>query len=114
MEETFGLKLKSMRRAKGLSQRELAVRVGVDFSYISKLENNRLPPPAPDTIEKICRELGARTEDLMGLTNKLPTDFRQMLVESRGARDFLREARQMRLSDDEWQKLTGRLKRLRS
>lgn len=114
MEDTFGTKLKSLRRVKGISQRDLAQRVGVDFSYISKLENDRLPPPAADTIEKICHELDVRHEELLGLTNKLPTGLRQMLVENQGARDFMREARAMDLSDKEWEKLAGRLRRLRS
>lgn len=112
--DTFGAKLRSLRRARGISQRELAQRVKVDFSYISKVENDRLPPPAADTIEKICQELGVRTDELMGLTNKLPTDLRQMLVENKVARDFMREAQSMSLSDSEWHKLAGRLKRLRS
>ncbi|MCB0594832.1 MAG: helix-turn-helix transcriptional regulator, partial [Phaeodactylibacter sp.] len=46
MENTFGPLLKEVRRSKQVSQRELAERVGVDFSYISKIENNRLAPPA--------------------------------------------------------------------
>lgn len=114
MADTFGTKLKSLRRAKGISQRDLAQRVGVDFSYISKVENDRLPPPAADTIEKICHELEVRHDELLGLTNKLPTGLRQMLVENQGARDFMREARSMDLSDKEWEKLAGRLRRLRS
>lgn len=114
MEDSFGKKLQSLRRLKGISQRELAQRVGVDFSYISKVENDRLPPPAADTIERICHEIGVRHDELLGMTNKLPTEVRQMLVESQAARDFMRAARGMNLSDQEWQKLTGRLKRIRS
>jgi HTH-type transcriptional regulator, competence development regulator len=114
MEETFGPKLRALRRAAGVSQRELAEKVGVDFSYISKVENDRLPPPAADTIEKICNALGVGPDELMGLTNKLPSDLRQLLVENKGARDFMREAQGMRLSDREWDQLAGRLKRLRS
>jgi len=114
MDESFGAKLRSLRRAAGVSQRELAEKVGVDFSYISKVENDRLPPPAADTIEKICQELEVGTDELLGLTNKLPTDLRQMLVENKVARDFMREAQAMGLSDREWHQLAGRLKRLRS
>jgi transcriptional regulator with XRE-family HTH domain len=114
MGDTFGPKLRALRRAAGVSQRELAEKVGVDFSYISKVENDRLPPPAADTIEKICRVLNVGTDELMGLTNKLPSDLRQLLVENKGARDFMREAQGMRLSDREWDQLAGRLKRLRS
>jgi transcriptional regulator with XRE-family HTH domain len=114
MEQTFGMKLQAIRREKGINQRDLAQRVGVDFSYISKVENDRLPPPAAETIEKICKELGVPTDELMGLTDKLPTDLRQLLIKSRSARDFMREAQQMHLSDSEWQKMANRLKRLRS
>ena len=114
MDETFGAKLRMLRRAKGISQRELAEKVDVDFSYISKVENDRLPPPAAETIEKICGELGVGADELMGLTNKIPSDLRQMLVENKGAREFMRTAQSMRLSDNEWNKLAGRLKRLRS
>ena len=114
MEETFGARLRNLRRAAGVSQRELAQQVGVDFSYVSKVENDRLPPPAADTIEKICHALGVGPDELMGLTNKLPSDLRQLLVENKGARDFMREAQGMRLSESEWDQLAGRLKRLRS
>jgi transcriptional regulator with XRE-family HTH domain len=114
MPHKFGQRLQAFRRSKGISQRQLASRIGVDFSYISKLENDRLPPPAADTIERICKELGVATDDLMSLTDKLPSELRQVLVDSQGARDFMREAQQMRLSDNEWQKLVSRLKKLRS
>jgi transcriptional regulator with XRE-family HTH domain len=114
MEQTFGMKLQALRRAKGVNQRDLAERVGVDFSYISKVENDRLPPPAAETIEKICKELDVPIDELMGLTDKLPTDLKQLLVESRSARSFMLEAQQMRLSDNEWQKMASRLKKLRS
>src|SRR5687768_608125 len=97
MQETFGTKLRSLRRAKGISQRELGQRVGIDFSYISKVENDRLPPPAADTIEKICHELGVGPDELLGMTNKLPTGVRRMLLQSHGARDFMREAQEMDL-----------------
>ena len=46
MAKTFGQSLRELRSSKIVSQRELAEKVGVDFSYISKVENDRLPPPA--------------------------------------------------------------------
>ncbi len=53
-------------------ERELAVRTGLDFSYISKVENSRLPPPAADTIVSICNVLGVSPEELLALTGKTP------------------------------------------
>ena len=58
MDMTFGQLLRELRRAKGVNQRDLASKVGVDFSYISKLENDRLPPPAADTVVKNLRGVG--------------------------------------------------------
>lgn len=112
MGKTFGQKLQELRRSAGLSQRDLAEQVGVDFSYISKVENDRLPPPAADTIVKICGVLGASADELLALTGKVPTNVREMLT-SPSARQFMRQAQEMNLTDQEWQTLVKRLKRLR-
>ncbi len=113
MNETFGKILKLIRREKGVSQRELAEKVGVDFSYISKVENDRLPPPAADTIVKIASVLDIPSEDLLSQTNKLPTDIKHMLSSSTAALQFMNMAKEMDLSNDEWGALAENLKRLR-
>lgn len=113
MASTFGQSLKEIRRAKGISQRELAKKVGVDFSYISKIENDRLAPPAADTIVKICKALAISPDDLLAVTGKMPTPVKEMLSTSPAALEFMREAQTMKLSDEEWQDMTQRLKRLR-
>lgn len=114
MAQSFGETIRELRRSKGVSQRELAEKVGVDFSYISKVENDRLPPPAADTIVRICDVLGVKSDDLLALTGKMPTDVREMLSTSPAARQFIRQAQEMQLTDEEWQTLTRRLKRLRN
>jgi transcriptional regulator with XRE-family HTH domain len=114
MPKTFGQALRELRRSKEISQRELADKVGVDFSYISKVENDRLPPPAADTIVKICRVLGVPPDELLASTGKMPTEVKEMLSTSPAAMQFVRQAREMGITDEEWEKLTKRLKRLRS
>src|SRR5262245_29305744 len=111
--ETFGAVLRSKRRDSGISQRELAKRVGVDFSYISKIENDHLPPPAADTIVKICEVLGNEPDELLALTGKISTQVQETIASQLSAQQFLREAGEMRLTDEEWQHLTESLKRLR-
>ncbi|MFO1432074.1 MAG: helix-turn-helix transcriptional regulator [Candidatus Competibacteraceae bacterium] len=113
MTQTFGSTLRELRRSKGVSQRDLAGKIGVDFSYISKVENDRLPPPAADTIVKICDALGVKPEELLALTGKLPTDAKEMLSTSHAAQQFIRQAQEMKLTNEEWQTLTKRLKQLR-
>ena len=114
MANNFGQILRGLRRAKGVSQRDLAQRVGVDFSYISKIENDRLPPPSADTIVKLSEALGVEPDELLSLTGKMPTHVKEMLGTSLAALQFVRQAHTMRLTDDEWQQLTQQLKRLRN
>ena len=53
---TFGEKIRSLRRDHKLSQRGLAERVGLNFTYLSKIENGRLDfagYPSEETILKL-------------------------------------------------------------
>ena len=114
MAKTFGQALRELRRSKEVSQRDLAEKVGVDFSYISKLENDRLPPPAADTIVKLCKELGVPADELLASTGKMPTDVKERLSTSTAALEFVREAHEMNLTENEWKTLRRRLRRLRT
>ena len=114
MAQTFGQALRALRRAKDMNQRTLADKVSVDFSYISKVENDRLPPPAADTIVKICNALGVPPDELLALTGKMPTEVKVMVGSSSAALQFMRHAHAMQLSEEEWDRMTQRLKRLRS
>lgn len=113
MGQTFGETLREIRRTKNVSQRELAEQVSVDFSYISKVENDRIPPPSAGTIEKISAALGVPPETLLSLTGKITSETKQMLSTSEAAQKFVKHAQTMNLTDDEWQKLTRSLKSLR-
>ena len=113
MPEEFGVALRSRRRAAGLSQRALAARTNLDFSYISKVENGRLPPPAADTIVALSRALGSPPEDLLALTRKIPSVVHQTVSGSPAAQQFLREAQEMALTDGEWAQLVRALRGLR-
>ena len=111
--KTFGQTLKVIRRKKDVTQRELAAAVGVDFSYISKIENDRMPPPAADTIVKICEVLDVPPDNLLAMTGKMPTQIKEAISEKPAAQQFLREAQNMTLTDEEWGALTQELKKLR-
>lgn len=110
---SFGEALRERRRAAGLSQRELAERIDKDFSYISKVENARLPPPAADTIVAICRALGINAEELLALTGKIPSEVQKTVSGSKAAQEFLREAQQLDITDEEWEQMMHSLRRLR-
>lgn len=113
MKKTFGQILKEIRRETGISQRELAERVGVDFSYISKIENDRLPPPSADTIVKICEVLNISNETLLAYSKKISTGMKEEILSNPQAIRFLNELTEMKLSNNEWDLLLTKLKRLR-
>jgi HTH-type transcriptional regulator, competence development regulator len=110
---TFGELLREKRRLSGLSQRQLAEGAGVDFSYISKLENGRLPAPADDTVVRICEILGCPADEFFTAAKKLPTELGESLVGEPAALRFLQEASRLKLSQEEWEKLLGNLQGLR-
>jgi HTH-type transcriptional regulator, competence development regulator len=56
--QTFGKWIKDARRSKGYSQRDLAALVKIDYTYLSKLENDRAEyPPKDDVIQALIEHL---------------------------------------------------------
>jgi len=70
----FGKRIRQLRVEKGMTQRDLSARVGIDFTYLSKIENSRAAPPSDTVIEKLARELGADLEELLSLAGKVSQD----------------------------------------
>jgi hypothetical protein len=54
------------------------------------------------------------SDELLALTGKVPSDVKEMLGSSSSAQQFIRQAQEMNLSDQEWQLMTKRLKKLRA
>jgi transcriptional regulator with XRE-family HTH domain len=110
---TFGSQLRTLRRAAGVTQRELAVRTGLDFSYISKVENDRNSPPAADSIVKICKVLEVPPESLLALKGRIPSDVQESISNNVAAQEFLRETHRLGLSENDWRRLSKEARRLR-
>jgi len=113
MPEDFGAALRRRRCAVGLTQRALAARTNLDFTYISKVENGRLPPPAADTIVALSQALDSSPEDLLALTRKIPSVVQRTVSGSVAAQQFLREAHELALTDLEWVEMVQALRGLR-
>jgi transcriptional regulator with XRE-family HTH domain len=110
---SFGELLRDKRRKAGISQRDLAARASLDFSYISKLENDRIPPPAADTIVVICRVLSVEPVELLAASGKFPAHVQSAVGSSAAAQSFLENASKMGLTEREWKELASSLLRLR-
>lgn len=71
----FGDRIRELRTAKGYSLRKLAPLVGVGFSYLSKVENNRLDfdgSPSESLIHRLADVLEADEDELLLLARHLP------------------------------------------
>jgi transcriptional regulator with XRE-family HTH domain len=110
---SFGELLRDERRKAGITQRDLAAKANLDFSYISKLENDRIPPPAADTIVVICRILNVDPVDLLAASGKFPAHVQSAVGSSAAAQSFLENASKMGLTEGEWKELSSSLHRLR-
>ena len=70
----FGSRIRQLRTDKGISLRDFADIVGIDFTYLSKIENGKVDPPSEDKIKVMASKLGVeirgalrpRWEDFVG------------------------------------------------
>lgn len=118
---TFGQKLRELRKAKNLTQRELAEKAaaclqererrGFDFTYLSKIENDKTPPPSVAVIQQLAKVLEADAYELITLAGKVPPDLGETLRENEAARAFYRSAFNANLTDDDWKELLEELRR---
>lgn len=117
---TFGQKIRELRKAMNLTQRELADKVasrlraedrrGFDFTYLSKIENDKTPPPSIAVILQLAHVLRADKHELISLAGKVSPELGKTLKESEGARTFYRSALNADLTEDDWTKLLQALR----
>ena len=62
---TFGSRLKEIRKARGLKQKDFAERVGILQPSISLYENGKIIPDVA-TLEWLCQALDVSATDLLG------------------------------------------------
>lgn len=80
MEDNFGQLIRQARKNKGYSQRELAKLIDLDFTYLSKLENNRADyPPKEEAIRILARQLELDEEQLIYLAGRIPQQEEDLL-----------------------------------
>jgi len=76
---SFGATLREWRLDADLSQRELARRVGMDYTHLSKIEAGLVAPPGEYKIRALATALSRSLEEADGLVNlaqqaRVPTD----------------------------------------
>ena len=90
----FGERLRQIRKEGGLTLRAVAEEAGIDFTYLSKIENGRIPyTPAVETIRQLARALKVDAIELLTLANKLPAELEPLKTNQQARRFFDRAAK---------------------
>lgn len=80
MSNNFGKLIRQARKDKSYSQRELAKLLKLDFTYLSKLENNRADyAPKEEVIRALARHLDLDAEELIFLAGRIPQQEEDLL-----------------------------------
>ena len=82
----FGEYVRDRRLAKAsedaaFSLRQVAERVGIEPSYLSKIERGDQPPPGEETIRRIASELEEDADALLARAGKVSTDLLEIIRE---------------------------------
>lgn len=102
--ETFGQQLRRYRLRAGKTQEELADAIDVDFTYISKIENDKARPPKRERIERAAHFLDLDQEeeiDLLLLAEKLPSDVQNWALDRPKAVSLYRSIKEASPADQE-------------
>ncbi len=84
MSHAFGRHLRAAREAlraddPGFSLRRVAQRIGVEPSYLSKVERGEEAPPSEARIAALADVLGEDTDVLLALAGKVSSDLQEVI-----------------------------------
>lgn len=81
---TFGEKIRELRKAKGFSLRTLAPMVGVGYSYLSKVENGKLDfgdSPSEALIHRLAGTLDGDEDELLLMAGRIPDAISRRILD---------------------------------
>ena len=81
---TFGEHLRTLRKARGLTLRQMAAQVGVGFTYLSRVETGRMTYgdyPSEELIHKLAEALVADENELLVLAEKIPEKIKKRVLQ---------------------------------
>ena len=77
----FVRRLRESRREgdPGFSLRKVAGRIGVQPSYLSKVERGEVAPPSEATITRLAQDLDIDTDVLLAMAGKISTELKRVI-----------------------------------
>ena len=74
-DEQFGAFIRRVREAKEIGLREMAKKIEVSPTYLSKVERDEFAPPAEDRVKAIAMILGLDADDLLARAGRVSSDI---------------------------------------
>lgn len=106
----FGERVKELRTKERITQRQLAEILDVNFTYISKIENDRLEaPPSERLIRRLALVLKTEPDELVELSGKIDArTFQDLSMKEPEARAVLRRIQRQPPKPATWKRI-GRI-----
>src|SRR5215469_8579664 len=77
--EKFGAFVRREREAKEIGLREMAGKIGVSPTYLSKVERDEFPPPAEDKVRKVAAIIGCDVDELLARAGRVSSDLSEII-----------------------------------
>ena len=106
---TFGERIRELRKASGLTQREFADQLGIDFTYVSKIENGRIEiPPSEQLITRMAALLKVDADELLALAGQFDhRELQKIVAETPEVGALLRRLQARQFSAEEIRRILG-------
>lgn len=98
---TYGAHVRQAREQRresdrSYSLRQVALRIGVEPAYLSKIERDQVAPPSEATTRKLAAELGEDPDVLLAMSGKVSTDLKDIILKRPTLfADLIRELKDM-------------------
>ena len=113
MARSFGETIREMREAQAMGLRVAANRLGISPAYLSRIERGRERPPKPELIKRIATLLGGDPDLLFRLADSTDPDLAEYIHFTPNVSEFLRTAKDMDLTSEDFEALIEEVKRRR-
>ena len=110
MTKTFGETIREMREAQEMGLRVAANSLGISPAYLSRIERGRERPPRPELVKRLATLLGGDADLLFRLADSTDPDLADYIHSTPNVPEFLRTARAMGLTSEDFEVLIAEVK----
>lgn len=102
---TFGAYLRACRLKSQISQRDLAAQVGIDFTYLSKMETGQNAPPSAAVIQRLALALCVEKREMLNHAGHLPKSLKPLVAANPQACELIRLLSETEVTQATYQQL---------